>query len=57
MKKGGIKMLKMLRSKRGMEMVQVGILIAIAIGVGLLFKTHITNFVEKIFSGLMSAGF
>ncbi|MGP1570119.1 MAG: Flp1 family type IVb pilin [Eubacteriales bacterium] len=50
-------MLKMLRSKRGMEMVQVGILIAIAIGVGLLFKTHITNFVEKIFSGLMSAGF
>lgn len=49
--------LKMMRSKKGMEMVQVGILIAIAIGVGLLFKNHITNFVEKIFAGLMSAGF
>lgn len=50
-------MLQMIKSKRGMEMVQVGILIAIAIGVGLLFKNHITNFVEKIFAGLMNAGF
>ena len=41
-----------LRSKAGMEMVQVGILIAIAIGVGLIFKTQITDFVNGTFEGL-----
>ncbi len=40
------------RSKAGMEMVQVGILIAIAIGVGLIFKTEITDFVNGTFEGL-----
>ena len=40
------------RSKAGMEMVPVGILIAIAIGVGLIFKTEITDFVNGTFEGL-----
>ncbi len=40
------------RSKAGMEMVQVGILIAIAIGIGLIFKTQITDFVNSTFDGL-----
>lgn len=40
------------RSKAGMEMVQVGILIAIAIGIGLIFKTEITDFVNGTFDGL-----
>lgn len=40
------------RSKAGMEMVQVGILIAIAIGIGLIFKTQITDFVNGTFEGL-----
>ena len=40
------------RSRAGMEMVQVGMLIAIAIGVGLIFKTEITEFVNGTFEGL-----
>ena len=42
---------------QGMELVQVAILIAIAIAVGLIFKTQITKFVNKVFSNLMNAGF
>lgn len=42
----------MLRNKRGMEMVQVAILIALAIGIGLIFKTEITEFVNETFDGL-----
>ncbi len=42
---------------KGMEMVQVAILIAIAIAVGLIFKTQITKFVNKVFGNLMNAGF
>lgn len=44
-------------NKKGMEMVQVGILIAIAIGIGLIFKSQITNFINGTFSNLMSSGF
>ena len=47
-----MKIIKVLRNKSGMEMVQVAILVAIAIAVGLIFKTEITDFVNKIFSGL-----
>ena len=43
-----------LASRRGMEMVQVGILIAIAVAVGLIFKTEITDFVNGTFEGLSS---
>lgn len=39
-------------SKQGMELVQVAILIAIAVVLGLIFKTEITEFVNKTFEGL-----
>lgn len=41
-------------NKRGMEMVQVAILVAIAIALGLIFKNEITAFVNKTFEGLNS---
>ncbi|MCB6993157.1 hypothetical protein LI177_06635 [bacterium 210820-DFI.6.37] len=41
-------------NKRGMEMVQVAILVAIAIVLGLIFKTEITSFVNKTFESLNS---
>ncbi|MBK5245801.1 MAG: hypothetical protein JJE49_00855 [Peptostreptococcaceae bacterium] len=44
-------------SKKGMEMVQVALLIAIAIGIGLIFKIQITAFVNNTFSNLMNSGF
>ena len=36
----------------GMELVQVAILVAIAIALGLIFRTKITAFVNKTFEGL-----
>lgn len=42
----------MLRNKKGMEMVQVAILIALAVTIGLIFKTEITSFVMKTFDSL-----
>ena len=47
----------LLRSKRGMEMVQVAILVAIAVTLGLIFKTQITDFVNDTFSSLSTAKF
>ena len=41
-----------LRSKKGMELVQVAILVAIAVALGLIFKTETTDFVNKTFEGL-----
>ena len=55
--KGSVK-LKMSRKirlgpdKKGMEMVQVAILVAIAIILGLIFKTEITSFINKTFESL-----
>lgn len=46
-----------LRSRRGMEMVQVAILVAIAVTLGLIFKTQITDFVNDTFGSLSSAKF
>lgn len=46
-----------LMDNRGMELVQVGMLIAIAIAVGLIFKTQITQFVNDVFSGLSASSF
>ena len=40
------------RSKRGMELVQVAILVAIAVALGLIFRTQITDFVNRTFKGL-----
>jgi hypothetical protein len=39
-------------NKRGMEMVQVAILVAIAIALGLIFRTEITAFIDKTFENL-----
>ncbi|MDR1246930.1 MAG: hypothetical protein LBK57_07875 [Clostridiales Family XIII bacterium] len=44
-------------SKKGMELVQVGILIGIAVFLGLIFKTQIGDFINNIFNSLMGAGF
>ena len=45
-----------LRKKSGMEMVQVAILIALAVVIGLLFRTHIVEFINGVFSDLSSSG-
>lgn len=45
------------RSKKGMELVQVGILIAIAVGIGLIFKEQIGLFVNNTFSTLLGSSF
>lgn len=45
------------RSKKGMELVQVGILIAIAVGIGIIFKDNITDFVSDTFSTLLGTSF
>ncbi|HIV80850.1 MAG TPA: hypothetical protein IAB13_07845 [Candidatus Avanaerovorax faecigallinarum] len=44
----------MLKNKRGMEMVQVAILIALAVALGLIFRTQITEFVNNTFADLNS---
>lgn len=50
-------MKKLLRNKSGMELVQVAILIAIAVALGIIFKSSITDFVNKIFGNLNAANF
>ena len=45
---------EMLKNKRGMEMVQVAILIALAVALGLIFRTQITEFVNNTFADLNS---
>ena len=42
---------------KGMELVQVAILIAIAIVIGLIFNKQITSFVNGVFKDLFHAGF
>ncbi len=42
---------------RGMELVQVAILIAIAVVIGLIFNKQITSFVNGVFKDLFRAGF
>ncbi len=44
-------------NSRGMELVQVAILIAIAIVIGLLFSRQITAFVNGVFKDLLKAKF
>ncbi len=44
-------------NKKGMELVQVAILIAIAIALGLIFKTQIASFVNRVFGDLLRADF
>lgn len=44
-------------SKKGMEIVQVAILIAIAIALGIVFKDQIVDFVNETFDALSDSGF
>ena len=44
MKAKGIGIKSRVRSKKGMELVQVAILVALAVALGLIFKTEITDF-------------
>lgn len=46
-----------MRSKSGMELVQVAILIAIAVALGIIFKSSISTFVNGVFSKLNAANF
>jgi hypothetical protein len=45
---------QILAQKNGMELLQVALLVAIAIIIGLFFKDQITEFVANIFDGLSS---
>lgn len=47
----------LLGNKKGMEMVQVAILVAIAVAVGIIFKSSIVDFVNRIFGNLDAANF
>lgn len=40
------------RERSGMELVQVAIMVAIAVALGLIFRTQITDFVNRVFEGL-----
>ena len=57
MKKIWTKTCMMLGNKKGMEMVQVAILVAIAVAVGIIFKSSIVDFVNRIFGNLDAANF
>ena len=43
---------RILRERSGMELVQVAILVAIAVALGLIFRTQITDFVNRTFESL-----
>lgn len=45
------------KKKDGMEMVQVAILVAIAVAIGIIFKSQITAFINDVFSKLDSSQF
>ena len=47
----------LLGKKKGMEMVQVAILIAIAVAAGIIFKSSVVEFVNRIFGNLDAANF
>ena len=47
----------LLGKKKGMEMVQVAILIAIAVAAGIIFKSSVVDFVNRIFGNLDAANF
>jgi hypothetical protein len=49
------KMMK--NNKQGMELVQVAILIAIAVAIGLVFKAQIGEFVDDVFGNLLGSNF
>lgn len=46
-----------IKNKKGMEMVQVAILIAIAVAFGLIFRERIMDFIDATFNSLENSGF
>ena len=57
MKKIRSKAAVLLCNKKGMEMVQVAILVAIAVAAGIIFKSSVVDFVNRIFGNLDAANF
>ena len=57
MKKIRTKLMMLFGNKQGMEMVQVAILVAIAVAVGIIFQSSIVDFVNRIFGNLDAANF
>jgi hypothetical protein len=57
MKRMRKRMAVMLGNKKGMEMVQVAILIAIAVAAGIIFKSSVVDVVNRIFGNLDAANF
>ena len=57
MKRIKTKAAMLLGNKKGMEMVQVAILVAIAVAVGIIFKSSIVDFVNRVFGNLDAANF
>ncbi len=57
MKRMRSKIAVLIGNKRGMEMVQVAILIAIAVAAGIIFKSSVVDFVNRIFGNLDAANF
>jgi len=55
--KGGNMKVIFRNPRGGMELVQVAILVAIAIVIGLIFRSRIEEFVETVFSNLSSGKF
>ena len=47
----------LLGNKKGMELVQVAILVAIAVAAGIIFKSSVVDFVNRIFHNLNAANF
>ena len=56
-KKAMLKLILPVRNKKGMEMVQVAILVAIAVAAGIIFKSSVVDFVNRIFGNLDAANF
>lgn len=57
MRKMRTKLMRLLCNRKGMEMVQVAILVAIAVAVGIIFKSSVVDFVNRIFGNLDAANF
>ena len=51
------KIKKLFKDRQGMELVQCAILVAIAVALGILFRSEITSFVNRTFSSLSDANF
>lgn len=49
--------MRFLRNKQGMEMVQVAILVALAVTLGIIFRDEIGNFVNNTFDSLNGTDF